>query len=217
MKNIIAAFIALASCWTAAFSQSSHETRTYFGIRLGGEVTIPGEIKSGNVGVSMFSEGGGMEIGGICNVPVAASFYIEPGIKFYYNNYSVGKDFLDEIEPGLDKMTFEKYGMRIPVMAGYRIYLKNDMRLNLFTGPELEFGFSARQKASSHGVDVSASIYGEDGGLRRADILWTIGVGLDIKKFYIGLSGSAGMLNMIDEQDVSFHENRMTLSVGYNF
>jgi len=31
------------------------------------------------------------------------------------------------------------------------------------------------------------------------------------------VSGGIGMLNMLSDSDVKFHENRVTFSIGYNF
>lgn len=64
---------------------------------------------------------------------------------------------------------------------------------------------------------MSESVYGDDGGMKRVDLLWGIGAGLSYRHFYVGLSGGIGMLNMLDDSDVKFHENRVSLSLGYNF
>lgn len=42
--------------------------KAYFGLRIGGDVTCPGDITADNVGVSVFSVGGGVEFGGIYNI-----------------------------------------------------------------------------------------------------------------------------------------------------
>ena len=43
------------------------------------------------------------------------------------------------------------------------------------------------------------------------------GAGLTVQHFYFGVSGGIGMLNMMSDSDASLHENRVTISVGYNF
>ncbi|MDE6423577.1 MAG: hypothetical protein K2K95_09195, partial [Muribaculaceae bacterium] len=70
------------------------DNRAYFGIRVGGEITCPGNFTMENVSVDIFKNGGGIEFGGIYNLPIVANFYLEPGLKFYYNTYSIKDDLL---------------------------------------------------------------------------------------------------------------------------
>ena len=53
--------------------------------------------------------------------------------------------------------------------------------------------------------------------MKRVDVLWGIGAGVTYQKFYVGVSGSLGMCNMMDESDTKFHENRVSFTLGYNF
>ena len=195
----------------------------YFGIRLGGEITCPGKLSVENFSVSAFKNGGGVEFGGIYNFPVVANFYIEPGLKFYYNTYSF-KDFsIMDIEEDIviQSASMRKFGMRIPVMAGYHFDFTDDVKLSLFTGPELEIGLSAKGhvKGSFQGmvIDESESAYGDNEGMNRVDLLWGAGAGITYQNLYFGVSGGIGMLNMLSDSDVKFHENRVTFSIGYNF
>ena len=192
--------------------------KAYFGVRIGGEVTCPGNITADNVGLSVFKNGGGIELGGIYNMPVVANFYIEPGLKFYYNTFSVKDDFVEVIQDDIvyNSVSFKKYGMRIPVMAGYHFDFTNDIKVSVFTGPELEIGLSAKEYVKGHNIEMSESIYGDDGGMKRVDLLWGIGAGVTFRQFYFGVSGSLGMLNMFNDIDAKFHENRVTFSVGFN-
>lgn len=195
------------------------DNKAYFGIRVGGEVTCPGKITADNVGISAFNNGGGVEFGGIYNVPVAANFYIEPGLKFYYNTYSLKDDFVDALQDDIifNSLSFKKFGMRIPVMAGYHFDFTDDIKAYIFTGPELEIGFSAKEYIKGHNIEMSESLYGEDGGMKRVDLLWGIGAGISYQNFCFDIKGGIGMLNMVDVSNVKFHENRVTFSVGYNF
>lgn len=192
------------------------ENKAYFGVRVGGEVTCPGNFKTGSTGVGLYNNGGGIEFGGIYNVPVVANFYIEPGLKFYYNTYSAKKEFINMIDSHLDSSTIKKFGMRIPVMAGYHFDFTGDVKVYVFTGPEFEIGFSAKEHNKASGIDVSESVY-QDGGMKRFDMLWDFGAGISYQKYYFGISGGIGMLNMMDQDAVSFHESRVTFTLGYNF
>ncbi len=195
------------------------DNKPYFGVRVGGEVTCPGDISAYNVGLGIFKNGGGIEFGGIYNLPVVANFYIEPGLKLYYNAYSLKSEYLKLIEDDviLNGLSIRKFGMRIPVMAGYHFDFTDDIKVSLFTGPELEIGFSAKGNIEAYNFSTSESVYGEDGGMNRVDLLWGVGAGVTYNHLYFGVNGSLGMLNMLKDSDAKFHENRVTFSVGYNF
>lgn len=208
--------IGLAACMPVMAQNSifnNPDNKGYFGIRVGGEVTAPGKLSSENVSVDMYKAGGGVEFGGIYNLPVVANLYIEPGLKFFYNTYSVDKKLLDDGE----SLSIRKFGMRIPVMAGYHFDFTDDIKVSVFTGPELEIGFSAKAHAKEDNIEVSESAYGKDGNLNRVDLLWGIGAGISYQHYYFGVSGGIGMLNMSSMDNTKFHENRVTFSLGYNF
>lgn len=190
------------------------DNSAYFGIRVGGDITCPGKVSADNVGVSIFKNGGGIEFGGIYNMPIVANFYLEPGLKFYYDTYSVKKDFN---APLINSLSVRKFGMRIPVMAGYHFDFAKDVKFSIFTGPELEVGFTAKAHAKGKNIEESESMYGEDGSLNRVNLLWGIGAGVSYQHFYFGVNGGIGMLNMLKDSDAKFHENRVTISLGYNF
>lgn len=218
-KTLISSCLILSACFTCAAEGTvfnNPNNKVYFGLRLGGEITCPGALKEDNIGIKMYKNGGGVEFGGICNIPVVSNLFVEPGVKFYYNTYSVKKEFLNLVDDHVNSVSNNKFGMRIPVMVGYGFDFTQDVRLSIFTGPELEIGFSAKESVKENHVSVSENLY-EDGGLRRTDLLWGFGAGVTYQKFYVGISGGLGMLNMIDDDDVKFHENRVTISLGYNF
>lgn len=223
MKKILIATALAVFAGASAMAQNpivnNPDNKAYLGIRVGGEVTCPGDITVQNVGISAFKNGGGVEFGAIYNVPVAANFYIEPGLKFFYNSYSLKDDFVSAIEDDInyDSVSIKKFGMRIPVMAGYHFDFTQDFKVSLFTGPELEIGFTGKEYVKGRNIEVSESIYGDEGGMNRVNLLWGIGAGFSYQHFYFGINGGIGMLNMLNESYVKFHENRVTFSVGYNF
>lgn len=221
-KYLLAAAIGAMSLMPALAQDvlfNNPANKAYFGIRVAPEITCPGKLTADNIGISAFKNGGGIEFGGIYNVPVVANFYIEPGLKLYYNTYSLKDDFVGSLEDDMifEKVSFKKFGMRIPVMAGYHFDFTNDIKVSVFTGPELEIGFSGKEYIKGHNIDMSGSLYGDDGGMKRVDLLWGVGAGITYRKFYFGVSGGIGMLNMCDDSDIKFHENRVTFSLGYNF
>lgn len=223
MKKFLVSMMFVAAAGLSVMAQNTivnnPDNKAYFGIRVGGEVTCPGKISEDNVGVSMFNNGGGIEFGGIYNIPVVANFYIEPGLKLYYNTYSFKKEYLEDIQDDIifNSLSIKKFGMRIPVMAGYHFDFTDDVKVSVFTGPELEVGFSAKGYIKGHNIEMSESEYGEYGFLNRVNVLWGIGAGISYQHFQFSVSGGIGMVNMLKDSDATFHENRVTFSLGYNF
>lgn len=221
MKKILFSVVFTAFASVCAMAQNvvvnNPDNKAYFGIRVGGELTCPGKISADNVGISAFKNGGGVEVGGIYNIPVIANFYIEPGLKFYYNTYSMKKEFVEALDDIINSVSIRKFGFRIPVMAGYHFDFTDDVKVSIFTGPELEVGLIAKEYAKGHNISVSESIYGDAENMNRINLLWGIGAGISYQHFYFGVNGGIGMLNMIDEPGMKFHENRVTFSIGYNF
>ncbi len=223
MKKFLLSILFVTAASISVMAQNTivnnPDNKAYFGIRVGGEITCPGKITEHNVGISVFNNGGGVELGGIYNIPVVANFYIEPSLKFFYNTYSLKKEFVEVLQDDIifNSMTLKKFGMRIPVMAGYHFDFTKDIKVSVFTGPELEIGFSGKEYINGHNIEMSESIYGDNGGMNRVNVLWGIGAGISYQHFYFSANGGIGMLNMLSGSDAKFHENRVTFSVGYNF
>ncbi len=188
--------------------------KPYWGLRVGADITCPGKMSADKVSVSTFKNGIGVELGGIYNIPVVANFYVEPGVKLFYDTYSLNNEMLDALD--LTGSSFRKFGMRIPVMAGYHFDFTEDIKVSVFTGPELEIGFWGREHYKDGRDKASTNLYGDD-GLKRVNVLWGIGAGVSYQRYYLGINGGIGMVNMIGDSDAKFHENRVTISLGYNF
>ncbi len=228
MKKLFFTAVALGAVAISSSAQdrifNNPDNKAYFGLRLAGEVTCPGKMSSMGFGIDAFKNGGGVEFGGIYNIPVVANFYVEPGLKLFYNAYSSGDmwEFDDDFEYGSGDASFSirKFGFRVPVMLGYHFDFTDAIKVSVFTGPELELGLTGRQVWKGDDSDESGSenIYGEYGDYNRVDLSWGFGAGVTYKKLYFGVSGNVGMLNMLkDMEDVTFHENRVSFTLGYNF
>ena len=69
-RFLLSALVALGvvSASAQSYLVDNPANRAYFGIRVGGEVTCPGKITGGPVGIKFFNNGGGVEFGGIYNI-----------------------------------------------------------------------------------------------------------------------------------------------------
>ena len=231
-RTLILMIVACMSGIFSAAAETSEDeviiTKPYFEWRLGCDISCPGDVSSGMASVKMFTHGLGVEFGCVYHYPFVANFYLEPGFKVYYDAYSVNEDVahMARADKSIKNWSIFKYGMRIPVMVGYRFHVNQKVGVYVFTGPELEIGLTAYERIKRivsigdmdfHTGVSTSDIYADDNGLNRINALWTIGAGVSYRKAFFGLSGSLGMLNMSKVSGTKFHENRVTVGVGYNF
>lgn len=200
--------------------------RGYFGIRASGEITCPGKIETPVGKSEMFKNGGGFSVGVIYNIPVVANFTIEPGLNFYYNATGL-KDFkLGSIKPDLfEHASMRETGVRVPVMLGYHFDFTNDVNLAIFTGPELQVGISndmylTTKEVAGRSIHTAPSNYGDNAitEMNRVGCNWKFGVGFNIaRNYYIGVEGAVGLTDMAKDDNITFKQNRVNFTLGYNF
>lgn len=222
MKKLFLTLIACIMCVSISAQStvfSNPDNKARFGLRIGAGLACPSKVTSDVVGIGMFKTGLMSEIGAVCNLPVVANFYIEPGLMLDYFKYSLKDKYLDAFEyTSINSFSINKLAASIPVMAGYRFDFAPDARLYLFTGPEFAIGISGKGKIKGKNIDYSETLYGDDGGMNRFNMMWTFGAGLDFgSNFYFDLRGNIGMLNVLDEPDLKLRESLATLRIGWNF
>lgn len=207
--------VLLASLTFAAVAQESG-SRASFGLRIGVDTDLPGKWYNRAGGIKMFRTGFGANIGGVCNLALPKGFWLEPGVSLYYDTYRYYNMYIadgqgrEEHDPGV-----WKFGLRVPVVAGYDIPLTGRLTLAVFTGPELNWsfagGYDIRQKWAQEEMSGLFSTQ------RRVDCAWKIGVGIPFDRIFVALDAAIGMTDLLKSPDISFRENRITLSATYFF
>lgn len=196
------------------------ENKAYWGIRLGLDGGATGYVKVGNEEKELNDSDMGVAITGIYNVPIVANLYLEPGLSVYYNQYSAVKDYIDDFGPDITDITRKKFGMRLPVMIGYHFDITKKFKIYLYTGPELEVGFVAKDQIKGYTYRPFTkwqNVYGDQGSLKRVNVLWGYGLGLSYSKFYCGFGGSQGLVNMLKNSDLRMRELHIYFQIGLNF
>ena len=236
MRKILVALMAMVMA--LGVSAQSFDT-SRLGVRLSIDAARPGDLSTGDgyTKLSIFGSGAGFSLGAVYKVDLTDNLFIEPGLGFYYNTFSINNHFLgDMIEDMLESIgadmdykttsrSVRRFGMRIPVMRGYTFPLKDDFSFRVFTGPMLDVGLSADMyygmKIDGYDIHKAASLYGKNRMLNRVDCYWNIGAGVTFAEhYYLGLQADLGMCNMAKKSDgykPSLHENVVQLSFGYNF
>lgn len=112
-----------------------------------------------------------------------------------------------------------EFGFRAPLQIGYHFDF-SAFKLYAFTGPEFNLGVIGRnhytEKSNGTKVSESENMYSTEGGFNRFDTAWRIGAGISVDNYYLSLSGSIGMLDRAKEE-ISWHQNVVSVTLGYNF
>jgi len=244
--------LALALAMTAGVSASAAssylfdnpDNHTYFGARVSVDIT------SAANGGGYYSNQAGFSIGGIYNIPLYMNLYFEPGLTLFYNTiganqwdtFTQQKPVLDSagqpvIAPNGDVVTedFEmpyqidgsvrNFGFRIPLNVGFHFDFTEDIKVHVYTGPQINLSLIARYHQDAvrvPGVEepsYSCSLFGTN-GFKHVDLQWNFGVGVQYQKYYVGLSGAWGMTKMKSGTYDLYRDlrrNLFSISLGYNF
>ncbi|MDE6683020.1 MAG: PorT family protein [Muribaculaceae bacterium] len=225
MKRIVSlvAFLSFAFNFFASNPVLDNpDNSPFWGVRVGYDWSLPGKWDT-PVGddIDLFKSGPGVSISGIYNLPVIANLFFEPGLTFYYDQYAY-KDLLITNEQGgiIDKdPKVIKYGLRIPLVFGYRFDFSDRFSISLFTGPQIGYAFSGKIKFKNKDKmeePLPEELFG-DYGQRRFNIDWNIGSSFEVDYHWqFSIIGSLG-LNDIQKNSINFKENRVTFALGYNF
>lgn len=191
-------------------------SRHGFSANLTFELTTP----SGSAG--RWSTGGGATLIASYTYYIDDRWFISPGIGAFYN--TMGTDFIPEAN-NIYEGTVKNYGARIPMLAGYRIRLTDDLSLALATGPTLNINVYAKEHPMP---DFEAeviepepvSLFGK--GFHRSDLMWTFYAGITYKRHYcVGFQGSAGLTDVatmsVNQRTLNIHRNNIALMLSYTF
>lgn len=224
MKRIIYTLLAaIAVTPMAAHSQQSESPcRMGWGIRASIDINVPGHMRHGGESVKMFKNGAGVNIGAVYTMPLGQYLFFQPGAGIFYDTYRYDNITISA-EPGEGQSVVDpavrKSGIRIPLHIGYNLDIWQNAAVSFYTGPQFDYSFYGRVSTSSHGIDWSDSYNDNLFGpynQRRFDIAWKVGVGIPMNHWYIGLEAAFGLLDLM-RTDFTYHENRVSLTLGYNF
>lgn len=216
--KIVALLVAMISCGTASVS-AQNEERVQWGLKLSVGAELPSKWHGDNGNVAMYRPGVGLAVGAVSNIYLGKNFYFEPGVSLFYTRYRYKDLFVmgdggnfSEKDP-----TIHKYGVQIPLVAGYEISFSGRYGINVFTGPQLRYAFAGKTTFKNKELQKeNEDILGLWNYQRRLDCSWKIGVGFPINSFNISVEADLGMTDLL-KGDMSFRENRVGAAVTYYF
>lgn len=219
MKKFLICALCALGITSAAKAQDmfdSGEMTPYFGARVSLDITgISGAFNEADI----FNNGCGFTIGGYYNIPLYKNLYFEPGLGVFYN--TVGFDYGYDKGDGIVSCTgsLRNWGFRIPLLVGYHFDFTEDMKVSVFTGPQLNYGLSMKSvydlRSGSQKTHFSEGVYDN---FHRLDAQWMFGAAYHYGVYSIGVSGGVGMTNIVNEKDSPRgRRNTFSITLGYRF
>lgn len=251
MKTLKAMAVATALVigTTTARSATSYmfdnpDNTTYFGAR------IALDISSAANGGGAYSNKAGFSAGAVYHIPLWMNLYFEPGLSVFLNNFGCsswqtttvqipnlnpdGTPVLGpDNQPIIDEKDFSyqqdgtirNFGFRIPMIVGYHFDFAEDVKVHVYTGPQLNINLLARYHREAVYVpsqEQEAETFGifGTGGFKTLDFQWNFGVGLTWQTYYLGLGGAWGLTHMKSSTEMlprDLRRNLFSITLGYNF
>ena len=191
-----------------------------FGTRAGNNYKLSANVGvgvSGWIGAdaentdSQFAYRLGMAI----DFPISTMWGFETGLNFEGIGASYDDSFFSSAEIDVHQLCLE-----IPLMATYRFGIGENLGIKCNAGPYLGIGVGGKTKGTLKGLgSESVNSFGdiEDGclGLRRFDFGIGFGVGLDLRRFTIGLDTRFGLTSLA--RHTSIHNFGVFVNAGYSF
>lgn len=215
MKKLIAS----AGIFLTLFNVTAAEKGNW-GVRAAFDLDIPGKFNAGDTHIDMYKPGYGFSIGGVYYQPIASGFYFEPGLNFFYDTYSF-KDLLimgSSYPISTEDVSVRKAGFRLPLHFGYDISFNDTWRLAIYTGAELSYTISKGAHAKhpeNFGDDYDSDIFGINDH-RNFDCAWKVGVAIPVSYVWVGIDAAIGLTDLMPG-NISFHENRVSVTATYYF
>ena len=239
MKKIFFMAAAVVAAAVPAKAESmmfnNPENEAYFGVRASVD------ISSAANGGAFYSNKPGFSVGAVYNIPIVVNLYFEPGLSLFYDVFgtvyfdtetvtipatqpggeATEKDVLYQVDGSVRNL-----GFRVPLNIGYHFDFAPDLKVNVFTGPQVNASLWARSytyeyiKPTGAKVENSSESAFGTGGFKHIDLQWNFGVGLDYGRYMVAVQGSIGMTRLRDAVPLiqkNMRRNIFSITLGYNF
>lgn len=214
-QNITLLLLCILPCAAASAQKSD---RVLWGTKINADIELPGKWKYDNGGsAKMYKPGFSLSLGAVCNIYLGAGFYFEPGLDLFYAGYHYDDIYINQGQKINPKVS--KFGLRLPLVAGYTFNLSDRMGLSIFTGPQLSYAFAGKVSVEGNrdlGKDFPSDDLFGPYGQNRFDCAWKVGVGFPVDSYMLSLEADFGLTDL-QKGPVKFRENRVGLAFTYYF
>ena len=217
MRNLVKLLVVLLLTMLSA--QSFAQT---FGVKGGLNLSNMSSKDNDTVYSNDHKMNPGFNIGGTVEFPITGTFSFETGLLFSTKGYRINKDETVQGQTSNTKGYTTLYYFDIPLTAKASFDIGSAKIYGAF-GPYLGIGLFGKSKAeftfSGNSDTFKRDVTFGSNGLKRLDIGLSIGAGVDINAFQVGLSYGISLANISNYTDNGFTaKNRVLgLSVGYKF
>jgi hypothetical protein len=198
MKKLFCAIVAV-------FVVVSANAQVKFGVKAGIDFSKIG-ISASGMSVST-SSSTGFNAGFIAEIPVATSFFIQPGLSIVQKG---GVIPVDNYEASIKPIYLE-----LPVNAMYKFALGESAKFLIFAGPYLAYGIGGTAKDDTESATIK---FGSDGDMKAFDFGLNFGPGIEYKNFQLTAQYSLGLSNIVNGSgDGSAKNKGFSISIAYLF
>lgn len=217
IKKTLAAL--MICCAAAGIANAESNSDSYWGVRVTLDANIPGKWHpKGADSFRMYKNGAGFSAGAVYHLAFNYGLFFEPGVNLYYDTYRYDDIIIDAKDNRTVNPTVGTFGVRVPLNVGFSYPISDVLTGSFFTGPELDLGITSRLSGNGTKYDSPDLNNYSNGIFRRFDCAWTIGIGAEFfRNYYFSVSGSLGMVNLLKNSNVTFRENAVRVTLGYNF
>jgi len=203
MKKILFLFAFLSIALTT-FSQ------VRFGVKAG--LNLANQKISGS-GIDLSTKNTvGFNIGGVVEIPIASSFFFQPGVSFSTKGFKYEETLLGTTTTLKSSLNY----LDIPLNLMYKIRATENLGVLVLAGPNLGLGLSGKYDDGTEKTDVKFGS-AEDDDLKALDFGLNFGAGVEFGKFQITAQYGLGLSNLSTQTDASAKNNVLSFNVAYFF
>jgi opacity protein-like surface antigen len=173
----------------------------------------------------------GMNLSNVTNADsdMKVGFNVGMGVDYAFNNtLSLQPSLLFTTKGATDSsegttVTVNAMYLELPILVAARFPINTYTNVVISAGPYLGYGVGGKSSISYSGVELSFNTFGkteiegyEMKGLKRFDAGLAAGVAIEFNKFFVGLNGEFGLMNVGTSSENGKNMN-FYLGVGYKF
>ncbi|MDE6266188.1 MAG: PorT family protein [Muribaculaceae bacterium] len=214
LLRLLALTLTLSVC--AASYAAETDEQPHFGVRLQYDMNKSTTLSD------LVSWGPGVSVGAIYYAPFKKIGYFNAGLLLSYDTFK----YKGTAEYNSTPITVDGYlytsGLKLPIQVGVNFIHKKNLKVSLYTGPQLYFNFGFR----AHFDRTLSETEHIDTGYKNSgmEVAWTFGAAADIHcHWHVHFDTNFGLSNIGMIDDLNPHElihlkrTELSVGVGYNF
>lgn len=180
---------------------NAQEKKVTLGVKVGLNLSNVGSDK-GNYDNTKTKAG--FHAGVTVDYAFTRNWYLLTGVEYSHKGVKV--------ELSSDDQNITAAYAQLPVLAGFKIHILEDMAILISTGPYFAYGLHGKIKEGSYEQDTFS-----DYTLKKFDCGVNIGAAFEWKKLCFTLGGELGMINIMQKNNDKAETRNFTISAGYKF